>query len=130
MLQVQPKDKYILGSSHHGSVVINPTSSGCKFNTLPLFRRLSIAVSCGVGQSPGSHLALEWLWCTPAPVALIQLPAWEPPYAASAALKNKKQTNKKNLLSSICILVFPFYCVSGKSGDYVNEGVTFRFVWH
>ena len=33
---------------------------------------------------------LLWLWCRLAAVALIRPLAWEPPYAASAALKKKK----------------------------------------
>ena len=37
-------------------------------------------------------LALLWLWCRLAAVALIGPLAWEPPYAASMALKRK---NKK-----------------------------------
>ena len=37
--------------------------------------------------------ALLWLWCRPAAAGLIQLLAWEPPYAAGAALKIQK--NKK-----------------------------------
>ena len=33
---------------------------------------------------------LLWLWCRPAAVAMIQPLAWEPPYAAGAALKKQK----------------------------------------
>ena len=36
-----------------------------------------------------------WLWRRLAAVARIGPLAWEPPYAASGALKSKKQTNKK-----------------------------------
>ena len=36
-------------------------------------------------------LALLWLWCRPAATALIGPLAREPPYAASAALKRKKE---------------------------------------
>ena len=35
-------------------------------------------------------LALLWLWCRPAAVALILPLAWEPPYAIGAALKRQK----------------------------------------
>ena len=52
-----------------------------------------IAVSCGVGLSRSSDLALLWQWRRPAATALIQPLAWGLPYASSAALK--KQTNKK-----------------------------------
>ena len=48
-----------------------------------------VAVSCGVGRSHSSDLVLLWLWCRPAAVALIGPLAWEPPYAAGAALKSK-----------------------------------------
>ena len=40
--------------------------------------------------SHGSDPALLWLWCRPAAVAPIRPLAWEPPYAAGAALKSKK----------------------------------------
>ena len=37
-----------------------------------------------------------WLWCRPAAVAPIRPLAWEPPYAAGAALKRqKKETWRK-----------------------------------
>ena len=54
------------------------------------------------GLTPGlaqwiKDLALLWLWCRPAAVALIRPLAWEPPYATGASLKNKKtkKTKKK-----------------------------------
>ena len=34
---------------------------------------------------------LLWLWCRLAATALIRSLAWEPPYAAGAVLKSKKQ---------------------------------------
>ena len=39
--------------------------------------------------------ALLWLWCRPTAGAPIRPIAWELPYAAGAALKKNKQTNKK-----------------------------------
>ena len=53
-------------------------------------------MSCGVGRRHGSDLALLWLWCSPAATAPIQPLAWEPPYAAGAALKDKKTKTKQN----------------------------------
>ena len=50
-----------------------------------------IAMSCDVGCRPSSDLALRWLWCRRAAVALIQLLAWELPYTASVDLKKKKK---------------------------------------
>ena len=38
---------------------------------------------------------LLWLWCRAQATAPIRPLAWEPPYAAGAALKASKQTNKK-----------------------------------
>ena len=50
-------------------------------------------MSCGVGHRNGSDPALLWLWCKPAAVALIRSLAWEPPCAAGAALKRKREEN-------------------------------------
>ena len=57
-------------------------------------------MSCGVGHRHGLDpvlldLALLWLWCRPAAAALIQLLAWELPYAAGTALKKKKNEKKR-----------------------------------
>ena len=49
-------------------------------------------VSCGVGR--GSHLMLQWLWPRPEATAPIRPPAWEPPYAAGAALEKTKKRQK------------------------------------
>ena len=54
-----------------------------------------MAVSCGVAHRCGLDLALLWLWCRSAATAPIQPLAWEPPYAAGAALKRQKNKNKK-----------------------------------
>ena len=50
-------------------------------------------MSYGVGLRCGSYLGLLWLWHKLAAVAPIQPLAWELPFATSAALKSKKQTN-------------------------------------
>ena len=52
-------------------------------------------MSCGVGCKHSSDPAFLWLWCRLAAVALIQPLAWEPPYAASVALKRQKDKKKK-----------------------------------
>ena len=52
-------------------------------------------MSCGVGHRCGSDLALLWLWCRPAAVALRRPLAWEPPYAMGVALKGQKKKKKK-----------------------------------
>ena len=51
-------------------------------------------MSCGVGHRPGSDPAF-WLWRRPAAIALIQLLAWDPPYAMAAALERPKKKKKK-----------------------------------
>ena len=51
-------------------------------------------MSCGVGCRRVSDLALLWLWCRLAGTAPIRPPAWEPPYAVSAALKRQKKKKK------------------------------------
>ena len=53
-------------------------------------------MSCGVGRGHGLDLALLWLWCRLAAVALTRPLAWEPPYAVGAALKRQKTKKKKN----------------------------------
>ena len=47
-------------------------------------------MSCGVGAG------VAHLWCMPAAAAPIGPLAWEPPYAAGAALKKKKKKTKTN----------------------------------
>ena len=52
-----------------------------------------VAMSCGVGCRHGLDPERLWLW--PAAAALIQPLGWEPPHAASAALKRQKKKKKK-----------------------------------
>ena len=52
-------------------------------------------MSCGVGQRHSLDPVLLWLWCRVAAVAPIQPLAWEPPYAAGAALEKDKKKRKK-----------------------------------
>ena len=52
-------------------------------------------MSCGVGHRCGLDPALLQLWRRPAAVASIQPLAWEPAYAAGAALKRQKEEKKK-----------------------------------
>ena len=56
--------------------------------------RIQCCHSCGVGRRHISDLALLWLWCRPVAVAPIRHLAWEPPYAADAALKRQNQKQK------------------------------------
>ena len=43
----------------------------------------------------GSDPALLWPWCRPSAIVLIRPLAWEPPYAAGAALEEAKRRKKK-----------------------------------
>ena len=54
-------------------------------------------MNCGVGCRHGLDPALLWLWHRPASVAPIGPLAWEPPYAASAALRRSKLNQKYNV---------------------------------
>ena len=53
-----------------------------------------IAMSCGVGHTHGSDPTMLWLWHKPAATAPIRPLAWEPPYAAGAALEKAKGQKK------------------------------------
>ena len=64
-------------------------------------------MSCGVGHRCSSDLALLWLWCRPAAVALIQPLAWEPPHDVGAALKKKKSKIDKVIVISNIKRLFP-----------------------
>ena len=59
-------------------------------------------MSCSVGCRHGSDLA--WLWHRLAAVTPIRPLAWEPPYAAGAALKSKKKKKKKSWFCYFCDL--------------------------
>ena len=48
-------------------------------------------MSCGVSHRRSSDFVLLWLWCRPTAAAPFGPLAWEPPYAASVALKRKKK---------------------------------------
>ena len=57
-----------------------------------------LAVSCGVGHRRGSYLALLWLRCRPAAVALIQPLAWELSDATDGDVERKKKLKIKSQL--------------------------------
>ena len=66
-------------------------------------------MSCGVGHRRGLDLALLWLWCRPAAVALIQRLAWESPYTVGVALKRQKTNQKNKQKKTQEILALPIY---------------------
>ena len=53
-----------------------------------------MAVSCSIGHRHGLDPVLLWLWYRPVAAALIQLLAWELPYAPGAALKTENKQTK------------------------------------
>ena len=71
-------------------------------------------MSCGVVYRRGSDLALLWLRCRPAAVALIRPLAWEPPCAMGAALKKQKTKKKRSpffktqIAVTIPLLLLPY----------------------
>ena len=58
-------------------------------------------MSCGVGQSQVSDLALLWLWCRPAAAAPIQALPWELLYAMGTALKKNNNSNNKGTIENL-----------------------------
>ena len=60
-------------------------------------------LSCAVGHRCSSDSEFLWLWLWLAAGTLIRPLAWEPPYAIGVALRNKKQTNKQQKLSSTAL---------------------------
>ena len=52
-------------------------------------------MNCDVGRRRGLDPTLLRLWCRLAAVAPTQPLAWEPPYAAGAALKKDKRQKKR-----------------------------------
>ena len=83
-------------SSLCGSVVTNLTSIHEDAGSNPgltqwVKDQSSIAVSCGIGRRHGLDPVLQWLWCRPAAVALIQPLAWKLLYAVGVALKKQKK---------------------------------------
>ena len=83
-------------SSRCGSVVNKSNWEPCKFHPWPFSvgYRSGVAMSCGVGCRRGLDPELPWLWPRPAATAPIRPLAWEPPYAAGAALEKTKNKIK------------------------------------
>ena len=67
-------------------------------------------MSCGVGHRHGLDPTLLWLWRRPVATAVIKPLAWEPPYAAGAALQRTKKTKKKKN-GVLCILTIVMVCL-------------------
>ena len=69
-------------------------------------------MSWGVGHRPGSDLVLLWLclWCRPTAPAPIRSVAWEPPYAASAALKRQHTHTHTHTKLTPCLYLSDTNC--------------------
>ena len=65
-----------------------------------------MAVNYGVLCTCSSDPVWLWLWHRPAVVALIQLLAWELPYALGVALKNKKYIYSSFIITVACVWVY------------------------
>ena len=81
-------------------------------------------MSCGVGRRQDSDPSLLWLWCRPAATAPIGPRAWEPLYAAGAALKKDKR-EKKNFnmeCSQRALFLHGWRGLINKLASPMNEG--------
>ena len=69
-------------------------------------------MTCGVGCRHDSDPASLWLWCRPAATAPFRPLAWEPSYAAGAALEKDKKKfffNKNLNIENIFVLLSSFW---------------------
>ena len=86
IIQFKKKEKR---RSHHGAAEMNPTRN---YEVMASLSGLKIWHCCELwyrSQTCGLDLMLLWLWRRPAAVAPIGPLDWEPPYAASVALKKQ-----------------------------------------
>ena len=92
MLQIK-KIKY--WNSRHGAAETNLTRNHEVEYLIPGLAQWVkdpvLPLSCGVSHRRGLDLLFLWFWHRPAATALTRPIGWEPPYAASAALKKKGQ---------------------------------------
>ena len=115
-----------------GSAVMNPTSIHEDAGLIPWPCSVgwgsSIAVSCGVGGRCSSDpmLLWPWLWCRLAATASIWPLAWEPPFAASVALKDQKKRSPflRNSCTGGLLRAYPAPCPSlTHLSNYSNDAL-------
>ena len=85
--------------------LMNPTRNHKVAGSIPglaqWIKDPGVAVSCGVVCRCSSDPVLLWLWRRPAATAPIRSLAWEPPYAAEAALEMAKRQKIKYKIKKI-----------------------------
>ena len=73
-------------------------------------------MSCGVDHRHSSDPRLLWLWCRLVATAPIGPLAWEPAYAAGAALEKAKRQKKKNAeIGNLFQLYLVLFCFTDDS---------------
>ena len=92
-------------------------------------------MSCGVGHRRGLDLTLLWFWCRLAATAPIQPLAWEPPYAAGAALKRQKTREKERKKELRLFVVFSavspqMHCVGHSLVVQQVKDLALPQLWH
>ena len=82
-------------------------------------------MSCGVGRRCGSDPPLLWLWHRPVATAPIRALAWEPPYAAGAALEKRQKKKKRcpKLNSFSPALLLPDLSISGSGTPSIHSHI-------
>ena len=77
-------------------------------------------MSCGMSQRHSSDPTLLWLWYRLAPVALIQLLAWELPYAMGVTLKKQKKKKSASLVVALGVLGRPWPSISAQFATLIH----------
>ena len=75
-------------------------------------------MSYGVVHRRGLDSKLLWLWCRPAPVALILPLAWEIPYATGVALKKGKKKKLKIKFLWFQAIQFLYFVIEALANEY------------
>ena len=79
-------------------------------------------MSCGVGCRGSSDLSLLWLWYRAAAAAPVQPLAWQPLYAAHAALKKKKKKMDFELCPCLPVVIMSYHFQNNSSNlGYSDE---------
>jgi len=120
----------------------NPTRNHEVVGSIPglaqWVKDLAYTVSCGIGCRHGSDSEWLWLWLWLEATALIRPLAWEPPYAAGAALEKakrhththtQKKKKKKEFQGSDRKAVNPGWVDLSKGHRLVKPDLTLIFLY-